>query len=386
MFSALFVGDCLDHLSARVKSQSVDLIYLDPPFWSQKEHRLFTPDRTKEFSFDDTWESQSEYAQFLRARLAEMHRVLKLTGSLFFHCDSRAVAVARVLLDEIFGPEEFRNEIIWSYRRWAAGRKGLQTTHQTILWYSRSDDYKFNLILQDYSPTTNVDQILQNRTFDDYGKAVYERDDDGKTVAGPAKKGVPLTDVWDIPYLNPRAKERCGYPTQKPILLLERIIEVSTDEGDIVIDPFCGSGTTLVAAKLLKRTSIGIDVSEDAVELSKKRLENPVRSASKLMDKGRDAYATADTEALKHLGGVAYAPVHRNKGIDAILAEQYEGAPVPVRVQRKGEDLLEAGKRLLKASKNKSAKRMLLVATEPVEVLPDLPDEIYVVASLAAQI
>ncbi len=131
-------------------------------------------------------------------------------------------------------------------------KKGLLNNHQIILFYSKTSHFKFNRIYTEYSATTNIDQILQERVRNKDGKAVYKYNSDGDIVIGQSKKGVPLSDVWEIPYLNPKAKERVGYPTQKPILLLEQILRLVTDEGDFVIDPFAGSGTTLAAAKMLK--------------------------------------------------------------------------------------------------------------------------------------
>ncbi len=164
------------------------------------------------------------------------------------------------LLDEVFGSENFRSEIIWHYRRWSNSQRGLLPAHQTILYYSKTDTYTFNEKLTEYSLATNVDQILQRRSRDDSNKSVYDRDENGNVVSNGPKRGVPLSDVWDIPFLNPKAKERTGYPTQKPLLLLERIISLATNEGDCVLDPFCGSGTTLVAAQSLNRTAMGVDV------------------------------------------------------------------------------------------------------------------------------
>src|SRR5262249_12109144 len=161
-------------------------------------------------------------------------------------------------------------------------------------------------------------QILQRRSRDEFNKSVYHRDDDGNVIANGNKRGVPLSDVWDIPFLNPKAKERTGYPTQKPLLLLERIITLTTNDGDCVLDPFCGSGTTLVAAQFLHRRAIGIDVSEDAVALTKKRLNKSVRSSSRLMEVGREAYRNADEVVLALLQGLEYVPIQRNNGIDAI--------------------------------------------------------------------
>ena len=359
--STVHHGDCLAVLQD-MKPGSVNLAYLDPPFFTQKSHRLTTRDRKRSFSFDDIWSSDSEYAEFLYHRLAEVHRVLSEDGSIYFHCDQNANHLVRALLDDVFGHDRFRSEIIWHYRRWSNSQKRLLPAHQTIYYYAKSDKFTFNIEWQEYSPATNIDQILQQRARDEFGKSVYKRDEFGNIESNGGKKGVPLSDVWDIPYLNPKAKERTGYPTQKPLLLLERIIALSTNEGDTVIDPFCGSGTTLVAANLLGRNAVGIDVSEDAVELTRRRIRNPVRSESNLQIKGRDAYRNAEAVLLSLLQGVKYAPVQRNKGIDAILQEGIGNSPVPIRVQRENETILEAAYKLHRASQGKGAKVMFLVA------------------------
>ncbi len=151
----------------------------------------------------------------------------------------------------------------------------------TIYYYIKSHTYTFNTLQEDYSPSTNVDQILQERARDQHGKSIYKRRQSGEVIAKGIKKG-PLGDVWDIPYLNPKAKERVGYPTQKPLLLLERIIQIASHEGDIILDPFCGSGTTLIAATLNRRKAIGIDVSEKAIQLTKGRLKILLRQSPNL--------------------------------------------------------------------------------------------------------
>ena len=355
------LGDCLGIMRDMV-SASVDLVYVDPPFFTQKVHELHTRDRTRAFAFADLWASQEEYAAFLFDRLREVHRLLSAKGSLFFHCDRNATHIARLLLDDIFGSDNFRSEIIWHYRRWSNSHRGLLPAHQTIYYYSKSEEFTFNAVRVEYSPATNVDQLLQRRRRDEFNKSVYERDDDGNIVPSGRKTGVPLGDVWDLPYLNPKAKERTGYPTQKPILLLQRIIELSTNEEDTVLDPFCGSGTTLVAARLLNRRSIGIDVSEDAIQLTKRRLDDPFRSDSLLLAKGRESYRNADEQALALLQELDYVPVQRNSGIDAILKEDLGGTPVPIRVQRQGETIVEAAQKLFAASRSKAAKAMFLVA------------------------
>jgi site-specific DNA-methyltransferase (adenine-specific) len=357
----LHLGDCLPIL-LQMRAGSADLAYLDPPFFSQRVHRLAPRDRSQVFSFDDLWDSQREYAAFILERLQAVHRVLSARGSVFFHCDRNAVHVIRVLLEQIFGPENFRSEIIWHYRRWSNAQRGLLPAHQTILYYSKSSEYVFNEIWTDYSPATNVDQILQRRARDEFNKSTYDRDVDGNPIPNGIKRGVPLGDVWDIPFLNPKAKERTGYPTQKPLQLLEQIITLSTKEGDCVLDPFCGSGTALVAARSLNRSAIGIDESEEALELTRKRLLEPIRSKSRLLELGRAAYQNVDEGALALLQGLDVTPVQRNNGIDALLRHGFEGSPVPIRVQRPGETLLEAAEMLFKASVHKGAKRMFIVA------------------------
>ena len=347
-------GDCLKTLQA-MESDSIDLIYLDPPFFTQKIQKLKNRERTKEFQFSDLWSSHQAYADFLHRRMLEMHRVLANTGSLFFHCDKSASHIVRILLDEIFGETNFRSEIVWYYKRWSNAKKGLLPAHQVIFFYSKSKKFKFNTIYQDYSESTNIEQLLQQRQRDAHGKAIYAKDEKGQTVCSQPKKGVPLNDVWEIPYLNPKAKERTGYPTQKPLLLLERIIRLTTHPNDWVLDPFCGSGTTLVASQLLVRNAMGIDISEDAIKLTKERLKNPVKTNSYLLQKGRRAYLTANKPALGILEGVDIVPVQRNHGIDAILRKHYNQRPVLIRVQRENETLLEAAKKLYQCGKTKHA-------------------------------
>lgn len=359
----LWRGDCLNILG-NLETESVSLIYLDPPFFTQKTHSSRLRDQKKDFSFKDIWSSDREYATFLRLRLKEMWRVLSPTGSIFFHCDRNASHIARFLLNDVFGSEFFQAEIIWSYRRWSNARKGLLPAHQNIYYYTKSAEFVFNTILNGYSPSTNVDQILQKRERDATGKAVYQTDSAGNPIPNGGKKGVPLRDVWDIPYLNPKAKERVGYPTQKPLLLLERIIKLATNEGDTVLDPFCGSGTTLVAAKLLGRNSLGIDTSKDAIEITKKRLANPIKTESNLLKKGRNSYKNAQKELLSVLYGLDYVPVHRNKGIDAILKTDIQGEPILIKIQRPTETVLEAANLLHKASVDKNAGALFLVATQ----------------------
>ncbi len=363
MSEKIYKGDCLDILEKLPKS-SVDLIYLDPPFFTQKVHKSTTRDGDRKFSFRDIWDSDNSYADFLYQRVLAMKVVLKDNGSLFFHCDKSASHIVRLLLDSVFGTENFQSEIIWSFRRWSNSKKGLLPNHQTIFFYSKTKNFKFNPIFQEYSPTTNIDQIMQKRVRDNRNKTVYARDANGEIESNGAKNGVPLSDVWEIPFLNPKAKERVGYPTQKPIILLKRIIELVTNEGDIVLDPFCGSGSTLVASKLLKRDSIGIDIETEAIKLTKERLSNPISTDSKMLKKGRGSYREHNDEIAGILSGINYIPVQRNKGIDGLINNGINKLPTFFRIQRQQETIRDSVSLLKKASKNKESCSLLLIATD----------------------
>ena len=346
----LIHGDCKYELQ-KVAENSVDLIYLDPPFFTQKKQTLKNK-QNKEYTFNDYWDNIDIYQNYIRERLKICKKVLKNTGSIFLHCDRSASHYLRIALDEVFGAENFQSEIVWFYRRWSNAKKGLLNAHQVILFYSKTKDFKFNPRYTDYSPTTNLNQIFQKRKRDSNGKTIYKTLENGDTELVDEKKGVPLSDVWDIPYLNPKAKERVGYPTQKPILLLDRIIELVTDENDIVLDPFCGSGTTLVAAQFLNRKYIGIDLSRQAIELSNKRLKKPIKTESKLLNNGKNSYINQDPSITSILSRLQITPVQRNKGIDGFLRIEGFVKPIPVKIQRDYETLEEAAQLLLRAGQH----------------------------------
>lgn len=355
----LIQNDCI-YLLEYIKKNSVDLIYLDPPFFTQKKQKLKTRDSMKEYCFDDLWQSVFEYQSFIKKRLIVCKDVLKNTGSIFLHCDKAASHYLRIALDEVFGYENFQSEIVWSYKRWSNTKKGLLNSHQIIFFYSKTQNFKFHHLYQDYSLTTNLDQIFQKRSRNAHGKTTYSKDG-SKYVLLEKKRGVPLNDVWEIPYLNPKANERAGYPTQKPILLLEQIIRLASDENDVVLDPFCGSGTTLVAAKLLHRKYIGIDISKDAIELTRKRLQNPIKSESRLMKKGKESYKNQREDILQLLKLLNAYPVQRNKGIDGFLKINGNIRPIPIKIQRDNEKLEDAKDFLLKScQKNNFGKKILI--------------------------
>ena len=360
--SETHINDCFDFMQD-MEPESVDLVYVDPPFFTQKNHSLVTRDGSTIFNFRDIWSSDRSYADFMYRRIYRAREILKNSGSIFFHCDKSASHIVRLMLDSIFSPENFQSEIIWYFKRWSNAKKGLLSAHQTIFFYSKTNSFKFNTFYQEYSPATNIDQIMQKRIRDKRNKSIYARHENGDVVGNGIKKGVPLSDVWEIPFLNPKAKERVGYPTQKPIILMNKIIELVTEEGDVVLDPFCGSGTTLVSAKILRRNSIGIDISKQAIELTNMRLENPIVTKSILLDKGRDSYRNHAIDASNYLIGIDYTPIHRNKGIDGLLKQKIDGLPAFIRVQRDGETIRQTVTVLKSAVSNKGDYSLVVVVT-----------------------
>jgi site-specific DNA-methyltransferase (adenine-specific) len=158
----IYLGNCIDRIK-EIDSESVDLVYFDPPFYTQKKHSLTTRDESKKYEFNDSWDSLDDYLNLIESCLIQCHRVLKKSGSVFLHCDKIASHYIRVKLDGVFGMKNFRSEIIWSYKRWSNSKKGLLNSHQNIYFYSKSKDFKFNQFYTDYAPTTNIDQILQDR-------------------------------------------------------------------------------------------------------------------------------------------------------------------------------------------------------------------------------
>lgn len=359
----IYKGNCIEKLS-ELKSNSVDLVYFDPPFFTQKKHSLVNRDESKKYEFSDNWDSLEDYLSLINSCLVECKRILKNSGSVFLHCDKIASHYIRIELDKIFGMKNFRSEIIWSYKRWSNSKKGLLNSHQTIYFYSKTNDFKFNQYYTDYALTTNLDQILQDREKTTNGKSVYKTDENGDIILGKEKKGVPLSDTWEIPFLNPKAKERSGYPTQKPVLLLREIIKIVTDEGDLVVDPFCGSGTTCVAAKSMNRSFIGIDISNEAVELANIRLQEMIITDSALLNKGSDSYSEKSEYELALLKSVEAFPVQRNAGIDGFLKNHFNEKPVPVKIQGKHETLNDSITKLEKACQGKEYDLKIVIQTK----------------------
>lgn len=264
----LYCGDCLEVMEKKLEPESIDLIYADPPFFSNKHYEVIWGDEGEIRSFEDRWEGGVEvYAEWMAERLRACHRVLKSTGSLYLHCDWHASHHLRLRLDNIFGRNNFRNDIVWHYRKWSAGSGLYQRNHDTIFFYVRSDakGRPFNRIFMPRAAST-LKRFGEQRIISGYdtkGRRVPS------TVAKDKSRGVALDDVWDIGRVPPIKQL---YPTEKPLALLERIVAVSSNRGQIILDPFCGCGTSIVAAESLGRQWVGIDISPTAINVIKSRL------------------------------------------------------------------------------------------------------------------
>jgi site-specific DNA-methyltransferase (adenine-specific) len=321
-----------------VKDESVDLIYIDPPFNSKRNYNIFFDDKeihTQRVAFEDTWsyknvsESLLElqtvkneklhlllkayqevapqvfpYLVMMTLRILELHRVLKSTGSFYLHCDPTASHYLKTICDAIFGNRQFKNEIIWK-RTFNSGSskaiaKKFPANLDTLLFYTKSINYTFNKPTRDYS----VGALKRYDKIDEQGrrfkwnplKTVSQEKLAELLATGEAmitttskypvykhyfdeNKGVAVDTLWDeLPQMGTHSAERLGYPTQKPRALLERIIQASSNEGDLILDGFCGCGTTVDAAESLKRQWVGMDISPIAIALMKRRLQDSYKT------------------------------------------------------------------------------------------------------------
>jgi len=295
--NTLYTEDNLFVLNG-MNSNFVDLIYLDPPFNSKRFYSAPIGSKAAGSSFKDMWtwddvneayletlagkypalatfigdisaihsKAMAAYLTYMAQRIIEMHRVLKDTGSLYLHCDPTASHYLKILLDEIFGKNNFVSEIIWSYAWGVRTVKYWNKKHDVILMYAKGSDFIFNS--NEVLEKRKASESTQNRLK--YKGAMTTNWNKGR---GTEELALP-TDVWYIPTINAMSKERIGYPTQKPLALLNRIIKASSNSGDIVLDPFCGCATTCVAAQQLDRKWIGIDIEKHAVNILIERLSD----------------------------------------------------------------------------------------------------------------
>ena len=318
----LYYGDNLEVLRKHIPAESVDLIYLDPPFNSNATYNvLFKSPKTGDDAhsqiqaFDDTWHWGEDDAQaideimrsghtdianliqalrkflgendmmaylvMMAIRLIELHRVLKPTGSLYLHCDPTASHYLKLILDAVFGHENFRNEIVWHYSGWNAKLEGnFNSRHDIVFFYSKVIGQKFNSFTVPWTSVEEYVKVRKQKVLTDETGRKYVLSDGGngtrvmRYLDEAMQYGKPIDDVWDIDKINNSSKESLGYPTQKPLALLERIVLASSNEGDVILDPFCGCGTTVHAAQKFSRNWIGIDVTHLAICLIEKLMKD----------------------------------------------------------------------------------------------------------------
>ncbi|MCC7494994.1 MAG: hypothetical protein IT204_21780 [Fimbriimonadaceae bacterium] len=300
--NTLYFGDNLQVLREHFPDECVDLVYLDPPFNSKRDYNYIyrdlagAGDTAQEQAFSDTWTFAGAAAEFrevtesgfpegklidalhevfgdtslvaylsvMALRLRELRRILKPTGSLYLHCDPTAGHYLKMVLDCVLGSSAFRSEVVWSYRRWPTRTPNYQHMHDLIYYYARGQTVTFNVL---YEPPSE--------SFLKRFRGMGNRLDRGATTKRSSDEptpGLPMRDVWDLSILAGSSSERLGYPTQKPLALLNRIIAASSNEGDVVLDPFCGCGTAVVAAQKLGRRWCGIDITSLSVTLMRQRL------------------------------------------------------------------------------------------------------------------
>ena len=309
----IFTGDNLPIMRG-INSESIDLIYLDPPFNSNTNYAAPIGSKAAGAEFKDTWtlsdvdnawldlietkhpalnrviqaamtNSDKSYLIYMAVRLLEMKRILKPTGAIYLHCDPTMSHYLKLAMDAVFEKTNFRNELIWYYdNRLARKATNFSRLHDTVLCYGKTKDTKHNLVYDDnWTPSKTQQRRLERGYEIRKGDLIIYNEDkfsksnlnenDFKQVYRSKASQPPIGDVWTIPILNPMAKERTGYPTQKPLALLDRVIKASSNKGDVIFDPFCGCATTLVAADRLERDWIGIDISEKAAELVVERIK-----------------------------------------------------------------------------------------------------------------
>ncbi|MXW40581.1 MAG: hypothetical protein F4Z75_05445 [Synechococcus sp. SB0668_bin_15] len=289
----IWTGDNLGIMRG-MNSACVDLIYLDPPFNSNANYAAPIGSQAAGAEFKDTWtlqeldiawldlieakhptlnrvihatmkDSDKSYLIYMAVRLLEIHRLLKPTGSIYLHCDPTMSHYLKIMMDAIFGRENFKNEVIWSYRTGGVSKTYFARKHDVLLYYA-ADGATFNRQTEKaYTKSKARKPGLVNYGA---GEAMFHEDEDG------VYNTVSMRDVWDVPYLNSQAKERTGYPTQKPLRLLQRIVKASSNAGDMVLDPFCGCATACIAAQIEGRQWAGIDLSPKATELVQQRMRD----------------------------------------------------------------------------------------------------------------
>ena len=334
----LILGDNLEILKG-IQDETVDLVYLDPPFFSNRNYEVIWGDTGEIRSFQDRWAGGIiHYIDWLKERVEQMHRILKSTGSLFLHCDWHANAYIRVhILDRIFEENNFVNEIIWCYTAPANVKNRFPQKHDTIFFYAKSKAYFFTS--ENVKIPYNQETVARtNRGAGGSGLKV-KGDAEERHKNRLDKDGKVPEDYWiDIPRIQGNGNERIGYPTQKPEALLQRVIECASKEGDIIIDPFMGGGTTIAVADKLNRQWIGIDQSVQAVKVTEFRLQkqtdlftSPYAVQLHKYDYDTLRYKDAfefESWIITQLGGTPQNKKGGDKGIDG---KHSDGTPIQVK-------------------------------------------------------
>jgi DNA modification methylase len=338
--NSIYEGDNLEIMS-KFPDKSVDLIYADPPFFTNKNYEVIWHDKEEIRSFKDRWEGDIEfYITWMEPRLRECYRVLKDTGSMYLHCDYHANAHLRILMDKIFGENNLRSEIIWSTET-VSGFKSQANkwirSHDTILFYTKSSKYTFNKEYLQHKP----EYLARFKKKDKEGRP-YRDDRGGRIQYLEDTKGRLIGDVWsDVMSFQQAStiKEYMGYPTQKPVALLDRIIKASSNKGDIVLDPFCGCGTALSSAQKNDRKWIGIDISPTACKLMAKRLKKEYSISAQLIKGDVDIKYVKNLEPFEFQNWVVVdkflGTISRTKsgdmGIDGLTPQVTGGYPIQVK-------------------------------------------------------
>jgi DNA modification methylase len=343
----LILGDNLEILKT-FPDECIDLIYLDPPFFSNRNYEVIWGDSGEIRSFQDRWSGgMDHYISWLYERVEQMHRILKPAGSIFLHCDSHANSYIRVhILDKLFLEKNFRNEIIWSYTgRLMYAEKRFCEKHDTIYFYAKSKLHKLNEVTERIDEKEYVKMKKQEVHIDENGrKWIWGHAGKGKSheyriyIDEVVNKGKNLNTVWNIPIINTSSKERIGYPPQKPEALLDRIIKSGSNEGDVILDPFMGGGTTIAVADKLNRKWLGIDQSPMAVKVTEFRLQTQTDLFTapyivQLHKYDFDLLFTEDpfkfeTWVITQFGGFPQNKKGGDKGVDGKTAE---GVPIQVK-------------------------------------------------------
>ena len=278
---SLYHGDNLTGLRrlARTHAGAFALAYLDPPFFTNREHIAWlrkagaprSAARVRVPAFDDRWADLPSWLEALGQRLTATRELVAAHGSIVVHVDPKTSHYVRVLGDEVFGPDAFASEIVWRYRRWPSKTPNFQRVHDVLLRWRRDPRGKprYNQLYESLAPSTLATwgTHRQRAVFTGGGRRVRSSSTLEKTA------GTPMGDVWDIGVIAPIARERTGYPSQKPEALVERLLSALSDPGDMVLDPYAGSGTTLAVARRMQRPFVGLDASRLAIETTRARFE-----------------------------------------------------------------------------------------------------------------